>query len=97
VNIAGEQSKFGVAPSELLSFYDSLKEFSNLDVRGLFCMPPVLPAEGGRPYFQRMRPLAEQLSLKELSMGTSNDFPVAVEEGSTIVRLGTALFGEREK
>jgi len=94
VNIASEQTKFGVSPAELPSFIISLKELPNIKVRGLMCMAPFQPAEQSRTCFQKMASITQQLSLKELSMGMSNDYPIAVEEGSTIVRLGTALFGE---
>ncbi len=96
VNIGGEESKFGVLPENLPSFYEEIVKLSNLKVKGLFCMAPFLTGEQTRPFFQRMRQLSEQLSLKELSMGMSNDFSIAVEEGSTMVRLGTTLFGKRK-
>lgn len=95
VNIAEEETKFGVKPSELSPFFSQLKEFPNLEVMGLFCMAPFLPRGQTRPFFQKMSVLAQQLSLRELSMGMSNDFGIAIEEGSTMVRLGTALFGKR--
>ena len=97
VNIGREENKFGVLPENLQAFYSEIKELPNLDIKGLFCMAPFLPPEKTRPYFKEMRQLAEKLSLKELSMGTSNDYSAAVEEGSTMVRNGTALFGKREK
>jgi hypothetical protein len=96
VNIAAEKSKFGVLPENVPSFYNEIKKLPNLQVKGLFCMAPFLPAEQARQYFKKMRQLAQQLGLRELSMGMSNDYAIAVEEGSTMVRIGTALFGERE-
>jgi pyridoxal phosphate enzyme (YggS family) len=88
INLSGEESKSGIAPEELpryLRLYD--------DVRGLMTMPPETDdPEDSRPYFGRLRELAEEHSLKELSMGTSQDWRVAVEEGATIVRLGSTLF-----
>lgn len=95
VNIAKEKSKFGVLPENLQSFFDEIKKLSNLQIRGLMCIAPFLSPEQARPYFQRMRQLAQQLGLKELSMGMSNDYIVAVEEGSTMARIGTALLGKR--
>ncbi len=96
VNIAAEKSKFGVLPENVHSFYNEIKKLPNLQVKGLFCMAPFLPPEQARQYFKKMRQLAQQLGLRELSMGMSNDYQIAIEEGSTMLRLGTALFGERE-
>ena len=88
VNLSGESSKSGVAPDELESFltrYD--------DVRGLMTMPPATDdAESSRPYFRRLRELAERFGLRELSMGTSQDWRVAVEEGATLIRVGSTLY-----
>jgi pyridoxal phosphate enzyme (YggS family) len=90
VNLSGEGSKSGVAPEglpELLASYP--------DVRGLMTMPPETgDPEASRPYFRRLRELAAEHGLPELSMGTSQDYRVAVEEGATLVRLGSVLFGE---
>jgi PLP dependent protein len=89
VNLSGEQTKSGIPEGELdrfLSLYG--------DVRGLMTMPPeTSDPESSRPYFRRLRQLAEQHGLQELSMGTSQDFRVAVEEGATLVRLGSVLYG----
>jgi pyridoxal phosphate enzyme (YggS family) len=88
VNLSGEESKSGIAPEELPRY---LELYS--DVRGLMTMPPETDdPEASRPYFRRLRALAEQHDLKELSMGTSQDWRVAVEEGATLVRLGSSLF-----
>ena len=88
VNLSGEPSKSGIDPEELprfLQLYD--------DVRGLMTMPPeTRDPEASRPYFRRLRGLAEQHGLAELSMGTSQDWRVAVEEGATLIRLGSSLF-----
>jgi len=97
VNIGKEKSKFGVLPENLCSLYSEITKFPNLDVRGLFCIAPFLPSEQTRIYFQKMKQLAEQLSLKELSMGMSRDYTVAIEGGSTMIRLGTTLFGKRKE
>jgi PLP dependent protein len=88
VNLSGEQSKSGVAPDELPAFLDLYD-----DVRGLMTMPPFTEdPEASRPYFRRLRELGEAHGLHELSMGTSQDYRVAVEEGATYVRLGSTLF-----
>jgi uncharacterized pyridoxal phosphate-containing UPF0001 family protein len=88
VNLSGEESKSGIAPEglpRLLELYD--------DVRGLMTMPPETgDPEASRPYFRRLRELAEEHGLQELSMGTSQDWRVGVEEGATLIRLGSALF-----
>jgi len=90
VNLAGEQSKGGVAPSALGSFI----EHCPVRVSGLMTMPPFSKdPEKSRPYFARLAELAAEHSLERLSMGTSQDWRVAVEEGATIIRLGTALYG----
>jgi PLP dependent protein len=89
VNVAGEQSKSGVEPADLAAFIDRCP----VSVVGLMTMPPFTDdAEASRPYFAALRELAEQHELTQLSMGTSQDYLVAVEEGATIVRLGTSLY-----
>lgn len=89
VNLSGEASKSGVAPDELPAFLELYG-----DVRGLMTMPPFTEdPEASRPYFRRLRELAETHGLRELSMGTSQDYRVAVEEGATYVRVGSTLFG----
>jgi uncharacterized pyridoxal phosphate-containing UPF0001 family protein len=86
VNLAGEQSKAGVVPEDLAAFLA-------YDVRGLSTMPPAAATpEASRPWFARLRELAAVHGLRELSMGTTQDFPVAVEEGATHVRVGSILF-----
>jgi pyridoxal phosphate enzyme (YggS family) len=90
VNLAGESSKSGVAPADLPRFLELYG-----DVRGLMTMPPeTADPEASRPYFARLRELAEQHGLRELSMGTSQDYRVAAEEGATLVRVGSVLYGE---
>lgn len=96
VNIGKEKNKFGIKPEGVFSFYDSLNEFHNLNIKGLFCMAPFVPAEQARKYFQLMKQLNSKLCLSELSMGMSNDYFVAIEEDSSMIRIGTALFGERK-
>ena len=105
VNIAEEESKGGFTETELLSNWATITQFSHIKICGLMTMPPLTETpESVRPYFRRLRELQKQLQqntdlethpLNQLSMGTSGDYSVAVEEGATIIRLGTILFGER--
>ena len=104
VNLGGESSKGGFAPPELAAALPDLSAFEQLDIRGLMAIPPPMPtAEDARPYFRQLRQLAEALTaqgcrninMQELSMGMSHDYAVAVEEGATYVRVGTAIFGAR--
>jgi PLP dependent protein len=89
VNIAGEPDKAGIAPAELGDFIDR----SPVEVTGLMAMPPFTEdPEASRPHFAALKRLADEHGLKELSMGTSQDYRVAAEEGATIVRLGTILY-----
>lgn len=97
VNVAGEASKTGVPPSAAERLVDEVRELPNLLVVGLMTMPPLArEAEDSRPHFRALRELAARLGLRELSMGTTADFAVAIEEGATCVRVGTAIFGARE-
>jgi PLP dependent protein len=90
VNLAGEESKSGIAPDELELFLERCP----VEVRGLSTMPPFTDhPEESRPYFRTLRELAERMGLKELSMGTSQDYRVAAEEGATFVRVGSVLYG----
>jgi hypothetical protein len=102
VNVAGEASKFGYQPARLLAELNELNALPKIEIHGLMAIPPFSPLpEKSRPYFQRLRELkieSEKIlgfPLPHLSMGMSGDFEVAIEEGATIVRIGTALFGER--
>ncbi|HEY4277913.1 MAG TPA: YggS family pyridoxal phosphate enzyme [Conexibacter sp.] len=89
VNVAGEASKSGIAPTDVPAFIESCA----LPVVGLMTMPPLAPtAEGSRRHFAALRELADAHGLSQLSMGTSQDYEVAVEEGATIVRLGSTLY-----
>lgn len=102
VKLSTEESKHGVAPESLGALLQALSSLGNLRVSGLMTVPP-LDAEGeaARPYFRQLRALRDEHSVRfpsltELSMGMSGDFQVAIEEGSTTVRIGTAIFGKRE-
>jgi PLP dependent protein len=104
INIGAEAEKAGLDPdsAELRALLEARSKLAKLEIRGLMTVPPFTPeAEGARPYFRRLRQLRDQLQassgveLPELSMGMSHDFEVAIEEGSTCVRVGTAIFGER--
>lgn len=104
VNVAGEASKFGYPPEQMLAELKEINALPRLEVHGLMAIPPFTPVpEKARPYFQKLRELKERAEavlgapLPHLSMGMSGDFEVAIEEGATMVRVGTALFGERVK
>ncbi|MDR1608324.1 MAG: YggS family pyridoxal phosphate-dependent enzyme [Deltaproteobacteria bacterium] len=99
VNVSGEASKSGLSPEELPSFLEGLAKFPALIPLGLMTLPPFDPnPEKSRPYFRQLFELQAKVapSLKDLSMGMSGDFEVAIEEGATVVRIGTALFGARD-
>lgn len=102
VNVAAESTKFGFKPQALREQLDALYELDRLEIQGLMCIPPFSAnAEDSRRYFATLRELRDGLEkqggapLPKLSMGMSHDFEVAVEEGSTIVRVGSAIFGGR--
>jgi PLP dependent protein len=96
VNVGGEASKFGFAPEGVPAAYETIATLPKLAIHGLMTVAPqVADPEVVRPVFRRLRELAGSLGLPELSMGMSGDYEVAVEEGATIVRVGSALFGQR--
>ena len=98
VKLGGEQTKTGALPEAVPEIVAALREAKHLRLTGLMTMPPwSTDAELSRPYFRRLRELAERHGLAGLSMGMSNDFEAGIEEGATIVRIGTALFGPRPK
>ena len=98
VKLSEEEAKHGAAPGELPALIEAINTCSNLRLSGLMTMPPWdLDPERPRPYFRRLRGLAEQFRLAKLSMGMTNDFETAIEEGATHIRIGTALFGKRKK
>jgi PLP dependent protein len=98
VKLSGETAKSGAAPATLPALCEAVRGCPNLRLTGLMTMPPWSDdAEESRPYFQRLRLLAQELGLKSLSMGMSHDLEVAIEEGATHLRIGTALFGPRRR
>jgi pyridoxal phosphate enzyme (YggS family) len=106
VNLAGESRKSGIRPDLLPAFLDGASEFSRVEVSGLMTIPPwTSDPEQARPWFRALRELRDRVNeekrsgtvLRELSMGMSNDFEAAIEEGATVVRIGAALFGPRRE
>jgi hypothetical protein len=97
VNVAGESSKSGVRPAELGALVDAVRPLPGLELVGLMTMPPLAPAEAVRPLFRALAALAREHRLPGLSMGSTHDFETAIEEGATVVRVGTAIFGERPR
>jgi pyridoxal phosphate enzyme (YggS family) len=104
VNLASEVSKGGVEPSECLSLIRQVSVLENLQIRGLMTMPPFFDQpERARPYFAQLREMSQEIAkaqvagveMNELSMGMSGDFEAAIKEGATLIRVGTAIFGER--
>jgi hypothetical protein len=104
VNLAREVSKGGVEPSECISLIKQISDLANLQIRGLMTMPPFFDQpDRARPYFAQLRELSQEIAkaqlprveMEELSMGMSGDFETAIEEGATLVRVGTAIFGKR--
>src|ERR1035437_3512252 len=97
VKLSEEDAKSGADPAALAELIDAVGGCGNLRLLGLMSMPPwTEDAEASRPYFRRLRELAEQYGLRQLSMGMSHDLEAAIEEGATCVRVGTALFGKRK-
>jgi pyridoxal phosphate enzyme (YggS family) len=104
VNVAGEGSKFGFAPDDLREQMEALLAQPRLSIEGLMCIPPlVVESEDSRKFFVQVRELRDSLEkefnmkLPQLSMGMTQDFPIGIQEGATLVRVGTAIFGERSK
>lgn len=103
VKLSDEESKYGITKDNMLPLLELINGMSNVKAEGLMTIPPFFDnPEVVRPYFRRLRELRdfaeeEGFMLPELSMGMSNDFEIAIEEGATIVRVGSAIFGEREK
>lgn len=106
INTTGEETKFGIPPDTAVSFLRSLEPFAHVRVAGLMTIGPFLPdPEGSRPMFRTLYHLREELralglanaTMRHLSMGMTGDFEVAIEEGATLIRIGTAIFGSRVK
>jgi len=104
VNVAGEGSKFGFVPDDLRKQMEALLTLSRLSIEGLMCIPPLaVESEDSRKFFVEVRELRDSLEkefnmkLPELSMGMTQDFAIGIGEGATLVRVGTAIFGERSK
>ena len=104
VNLDEEPTKFGTREAEVMSLVEQIGRLATLELRGLMILPPFFEdPEQARPYFRRLRELARSIasrnfpgvSIEDLSMGMSHDFEVAIEEGATIIRVGTAIFGPR--
>ena len=101
VNLSGEKTKFGILPESAIGLIKDISSFKNININGLMTIPPFSESpEDSRKYFRMLRMLRddieqEGIGMKELSMGMSGDFEVAIEEGATMVRIGTAIFGER--
>ncbi|MCX8126492.1 MAG: YggS family pyridoxal phosphate-dependent enzyme [Dehalococcoidia bacterium] len=96
VNVSGEKTKTGFRPDEITAAVGTINSLPNLEIRGLMTIAPIVrEPEEARPYFRRLRELRDGLGLKEASMGMTDDFEIAIEEGATIIRIGRAIFGER--
>ncbi|MEA1985667.1 MAG: YggS family pyridoxal phosphate-dependent enzyme [Euryarchaeota archaeon] len=104
VNIGNEPQKFGFGSDEMGQVITEIRSLKNVHVKGLMCIPPFVSTEQTRPYFKRMKALFDEMKqedqdnvdIQELSMGMSNDYRVAIEEGATMVRVGSAIFGNRK-
>jgi len=105
VNLGGESSKSGASPLEAAAICERVSKLSSIDLCGLMTVPPLTPeASGARPFFARLRELRDEIrrlglvgpTFHQLSMGMSQDFEVAIEEGATLIRIGTAIFGWRD-
>jgi PLP dependent protein len=105
VNAGGEQTKGGISLSQVIEFIKACSYLENISIRGLMTIPPFFDQpDRSRPYFARLRDLSDEIRalhiplvfMEELSMGMTNDYPVAIEEGATMVRIGRGIFGERQ-
>ena len=98
VNVTGEATKSGLPPGQVAEAVGRIRGLANIDVKGLMTVAPLTPdPEEVRPVFRQLRELGLSLGLRELSMGMTDDFEVAIEEGATIVRIGRAIFGQRKE
>ncbi|WP_410508585.1 YggS family pyridoxal phosphate-dependent enzyme [Methanosarcina hadiensis] len=104
VNIGNEPQKYGFLPDEIKNAITEIRSLRNVRVEGLMCIPPFVPPEQTRSYFRKMKALFDEMKLENrdnidirtLSMGMSSDYTIAIEEGATMVRVGSAIFGKRE-
>ena len=105
INIADESSKYGIKPNELIDFLEEISQYQNIVTKGLMCVAPfVEKAEENRDYFRKMRRMfvdsneksLNNINMQYLSMGMTNDYEIAIEEGANLVRIGTGIFGERD-
>jgi pyridoxal phosphate enzyme (YggS family) len=96
VNVGGEEQKSGAAPLDVAAIARRVQSLGALHLIGLMTIPPLGEAEQMRPYFSQLRAMRDDLGLEQLSMGMTDDFEVAIEEGATIVRVGRAIFGSRD-
>jgi len=95
VNLGGEETKSGVHPEKLPALIRELHDVADIVLEGLMTIPPPGTPESSRLFFRRLKELRDDFGLKELSMGMTADFEIAIEEGATMVRVGTAIFGQR--
>ena len=95
INVGNEPQKSGIATAEADAIVKKIVALDSVDVRGLMAIPPAVEPEDARPFFRELRAMRDTLGLRELSMGMSEDFEIAIEEGSTMVRVGRAIFGSR--
>ncbi len=104
VNIGNESQKYGFPIEGIRSAIEQIRELKNIHVKGMMCIPPFVSAREARPYFTKMKTIFDEIKqenkdnidIQELSMGMSGDFWVAIEEGATMVRIGSAIFGKRD-
>ena len=103
VNVGGEDQKFGVEPDEASSLAEELSRFEHLDLTGVMTIQPIADEQATRQYFRKLRQVRDEIagrlgdeSFRELSMGMSADYEIAIEEGATIIRVGSAIFGSRD-
>ncbi len=99
INIGNEPNKYGININEVENFLKAIENFKNIEIKGFMCIPPFsIYKEDSRKYYRKMREIFEMFkneNITELSMGMSNDFEVAIEEGATMIRIGTLIFGQR--
>ncbi len=104
VNIGNESQKYGFPIEGIRSAIEEIRELRNIHVKGMMCIPPFVSAQEARPYFKKMKTIFDEIKqenkgnidIQELSMGMSGDFRVAIEEGATMVRIGSGIFGKRD-